>query len=90
MAKRNFEMTVNIAIRALSDWCSTSGYSMGMNGNYTVYVCTDKNETDLKITIKEILMSVLDVSKKKLNSLISILETRGRVYILFKRRICLQ
>ena len=86
MAKRNFEMTVNTAIQAISYWCNTSGYSMGMNGEYAVYVCTNQNENDLKITLKEILMTVLDVSKKKLNSLISILPTRGRVYILFKRR----
>ena len=87
MANKKYDMTVSKAISTISNWCNQSGYQLVTDGPYVAYIKADSMEIDIKNVIKDLLMSVLDLSKKKVNSLISILITRGRVYILFKKRM---
>ena len=87
MANKKYERTVIRTINAITDWCLHFGYSINKEGNFAVYITADNNDLHIKSTLREFLMDVLDVSKKRLDELISILKTRGRVYILFKKRM---
>lgn len=86
MAKK-YERTVHKTIDAITDWCLHFGYRVNKEGSFAVYITADNNDLHIKSALREFLMSVLDVSKKQLDTLISILKTRGRVYILFKKRM---
>ena len=88
MANKKFKKTVNRALDAIIDWCLHFGYIATREGDYAVFISSNSKALDIKNTLKDFLMKALDVSKKKLNSLISVLETRGRVYIMFKKRMC--
>lgn len=86
MAKKKFMVLVNKSINSLDSWCNQSGYTMTIDGDYSVYVDLKSNETGIKKTIYEILGAALELSMKKLNSLISVLTVRSRVYIFFKHK----
>ena len=86
MAKKHYGKTVELAKDVIRDWSDTSGYTMVSDSQYSVYLTTDDFEFDIKTTLIELLMTALRLSKKKVTSLISVLSTKGRVYILFKRR----
>jgi hypothetical protein len=87
MANKKFKKTVSKTMDAIINWCLHFGYVATVEGDYALFISSDSKALDIKTTLKEFLMSTLDVSKKKLNSLISVLETRGRVYIMFKKRM---
>ena len=86
MAKKKFGVLVNKSINTIDSWCNKSGYTMTVEGAYSVYVDLKQNETGVKKTIYEILGAALELSMEKLNKLISVLIVRSRVYIFFKRK----
>ena len=87
MAKSKYNDRVTKAIDTIMNWCNHFGYSVALEGSYTVFISYDSSDFDIKKQLIEILMATLELSKKKVDSLISILETRGRVYIRFKKRL---
>ena len=86
MAKKHYGKTVEQAKDIIRDWSDSAGYTMISDSPFSVYLVSDGFDFDIHITLIELLMSALRLSKKKVTSLISVLSTKGRVYILFKRR----
>jgi len=87
MAKKKFNQTVTRAVTSIQEWCNQYGYTIIPDGDYAIYMTISKNKSDVKNDLLNLLMYALDVSKKKLNSLISILTTGDRVYIFFKKKM---
>lgn len=86
MANKKLRKKVSKAMDAIIQWCLHFGYIATVEGD-ALFISSDSNALDIKNTLKDFLMATLDLSKKKLNSLISVLETKGRVYIMFKVRV---
>lgn len=86
MAKKHYGQTVEQAKDIIRNWSESSGYTMISDSPFSVYLLADSFEFDIQNILIDLLMTALHASKKKVMSLISVLMTRGRVYILFKRR----
>jgi hypothetical protein len=48
MAKKKFGVLVNKSINTIDSWCNQSGYTMTVEGAYSVYVDLKQNETGVK------------------------------------------
>ena len=72
---------------AIVNYCDENGFSYQRNGEYSIFINLTNSMTSLKSDIKEYIANVVEMSKKKLKKLITLLTVNNRIYILFKANL---
>lgn len=70
--------------KAIIQYCDEKGFSYQCNGENSIFINLNEKIDTLKSEIKEYIQALINISKKKLKRIITILTIHNRIYVLFK------